>query len=49
MKVQLSCDNILKAIPSNPDISVDREIIHLDDTFAKRVLISKVASVWKEL
>jgi hypothetical protein len=39
MKVQLSCDSIPKAIPNNPDISMDREIIPLDDTFAKRVLI----------
>jgi hypothetical protein len=39
MKDQLSCDNIPEAIPGGPDISVDREIIHLDDTFATRVLI----------
>jgi hypothetical protein len=39
MKDQLSCDSIPKAIPGGPDISVDREIIHLDDTFATRVLI----------
>jgi len=38
MKVQLSCDNIPEAIPGCPDVSVDREIIHLEDTFAKRVL-----------
>jgi len=37
-KVQLSCDSLPKAIPGGPDISVDREIIHMEDTFATRVL-----------
>jgi hypothetical protein len=46
VKVQLSCDSVHKAIPGGRDVSMDREIIHLGDNFAKACLNRpKVASV----
>jgi hypothetical protein len=46
MKVQLSCDSVHKAIPGGRDVSMDREINHLGDNFAKACLDRyKVASV----
>lgn len=35
VKVQLSYDSVHKAIPGGRDVSMDREIIHLGDNFAK--------------